>query len=309
MPAMSDASSLSEEALGRRRSRAAASSVATAVCLVVLKTVAGVLTNSLSLLASAVDSLTDIFASTVNYFAIRAAARPADREHAYGHGKAEGLAGLFQGAVIGGSGLYLGYQSVRRLLEPQPLEAEVVGVVVMAASMVASLLLVRFLRKVATETSSVALLADSAHYSTDVLANGGVLALLVVVRVTGLPILDPIVSLAISAYIVYAAFDVVRLAVDQLMDRSLDDDVHARVREIALAHPKILGVHDLKTRSAGSRSFIELHLEIDGTKSLKEAHDAAVEVLRAVETDIPGSKVFVHADPVEPGESAVGARN
>jgi ferrous-iron efflux pump FieF len=288
-----------EEAWGVRRRRAAAVSVATAISLVILKTVAGVLTNSLSMMASAVDSLTDIFASTVNYFAIRAAARPADHEHAYGHGKAEGLAGLFQAVVIGGSGLFLGYESVLRLVHPVALEAEAVGVGVMAVSMIASVVLVRFLRRVARETNSIALAADSAHYSTDVLANGGVLALLVIVRVTGMPILDPIASLAISLYIVYAAFRVMRDSIDQLMDRALTDEVHERVREIALAHPEILGVHDLKTRSAGSRSFIELHLEIEGTKSLTEAHDAAVAVLRAIELEIPNSKVFVHADPVE----------
>lgn len=287
-----------EARLGRRRTRAAAVSVATAVSLVALKLSAGLLTNSLSLLASAVDSLTDIFASTVNFFAIRAAARPADEDHMYGHGKAEGLAGLFQAVVISGSGLYLGYESVVRLVRPEPLSDELVGVAVMFVSLVASLLLVRFLRRVAKETNSIALAADSLHYTTDVLANGGVLILLVVVRLTGLPILDPIASLLISVYILYAAFGVLRDAIDQLMDRALSEELHDRILEIARSHEEILGVHDLRTRASGARQFIDMHLEIDGSKTLDAAHRVAVEVLRAVEAEIPNSKVSVHLDPV-----------
>lgn len=289
-----------EEELGRRRGRAAATSVAVAVGLVVLKTVAGIVTGSLSLLASAVDSLTDIFASTVNFFAIRAAARPADREHAYGHGKAEGLAGLFQGAVIGVSGVYLAYESVLRILRPTPLESEAVGVAVMVVSIVSSFVLVRYLRRVARETSSLALEADSTHYAIDVISNGGVLLLLVVVRITKIPILDPLVSLAISGYILYAAYHVLKESIDHLMDRSLDDAVHDRIRAIALGHASVLGVHDLRTRSAGAKSFVELHLEMDGEQSLRTAHDAAVAVLRVIEAEIPGCKVFVHTDPVAP---------
>ena len=286
-------------AAGQRRTRAAAMSVVVAVSLVLIKVVAGALTNSLSLLASAVDSLTDIFASAVNFFAIRAASRPADREHVYGHGKAEGLAGLFQAVIIGLSGGYLGYQSVLRLMRPQPIEAEVIGIVVMAVSMVASYVLVRYLRRVAKETGSLALEADSLHYSTDVLANGGVLLLLAVVKFTGMPILDPIASLGISLYIVWAAIGVLRTSIDHLMDRAVPDEIIESIAELANRHEHVRGVHDIKTRVAGSESFIELHLEMDGGMSLRDSHDAAVEVLRFIENEVPNSRVFVHVDPVE----------
>lgn len=277
-------------------------SVVVAISLVLIKVVAGSLTNSLSLMASAVDSLTDIFASAVNFFAIRAASRPADREHVYGHGKAEGLAGLFQAVIIGLSGGYLGYKSVVRLFKPQPIEAEVIGIAVMAISMVASYLLVRYLRRVARETGSLALEADSLHYSTDVLANGGVLLLLAVVAVTGLPILDPIASLGISAYIVWAAIGVLRTSIDHLMDRAVPDELIESIAELASSHEHVRGVHDIKTRVAGSESFIELHLEMDGGMSLRDSHDAAVEVLRFIEREVPNSRVFVHVDPVEIAE-------
>ncbi|MBK6428408.1 MAG: cation transporter [Blastocatellia bacterium] len=268
---------------GQRRTRAAAISVLVAVSLVLIKVVAGSMTNSLSLLASAVDSLTDIFASAVNFVAIRAASRPADREHVYGHGKAEGLAGLFQAVVIGLSGGYLGYKSILRVMKPEPIEAEVVGIAVMAVSMLASYLLVRHLRKVAKETGSLALEADSLHYSTDVLANGGVLLLLAVVAVTGMPILDPITSLGISAYIVWAAIGVLRSSIDHLMDRAMPDHLIDNVARMAAEHAHVLGVHDIKSRMAGSETFIEMHLEMDGGMSLRDSHDAAVEVLRRVE--------------------------
>ncbi len=284
---------------GKRRTRAAAVSVLVAVSLVLIKVVAGSMTNSLSLLASAVDSLTDIFASAVNFVAIRAASRPADREHVYGHGKAEGLAGLFQGVIIGLSGAFLGFKSVMRLVKPEAIEAEVVGISVMAVSMLASYLLVRHLRKVAKETGSLALEADSLHYSTDVLANGGVLLLLAVVAVTGMPILDPMASLGISAYIVWAAIGVLRTSIDHLMDRAMPDHLIDTVARMAAEHAHVLGVHDIKSRMAGSETFIEMHLEMDGGMSLRDSHDAAVEVLRRVEEELPGSRVFVHVDPVD----------
>jgi ferrous-iron efflux pump FieF len=281
-----------------RKARAGRVSIAVAVVLMLTKLGAGVYTGSLSLLASAVDSLTDIFASLVNFLAIRAASRPADEDHAYGHEKAESLAGLFQGVVIAASGLYLGYESVRRLLEPRAIEDALVGVAVMAFSAAVSAWLVRYLRRVARETCSLALAADSLHYSTDVLVNLGVLAALVVIRFTGWTLVDPLLSMAISVYIVYAASGVVREAIDTLMDHALPEDVHERVRDIVLRFPEIRGVHDVRTRSAGPRRFIEMHLEIDGSKSLREAHDAAVAALRAVEAEIPNSRVFVHTDPV-----------
>lgn len=274
--------------------------MAVAVSLVVVKALAGVTTNSLSLMASAVDSLTDIFASAVNLVAIRAASRPADREHVYGHGKAEGLAGFFQAIVIGASGGYLGYRSIVRLITPEPIEAEIVGIVVMAVSMLASGLLVRYMRRVAAETKSVALEADSVHYQTDILANGGVLVLLAVVAVTGMPVLDPIVSLGISLYILWSAIGVLRSSIDQLMDRAMPDEVIAVVEQLALAHSEVRGIHDIKTRLAGAQCFIEIHLEMEGTMSLRDSHDAAVEVLRDIEREVANSKVFVHVDPVEP---------
>ena len=287
-----------EEAVAtRKRARAAAASVVTAVSLVVLKLVAGSVTGSLSLFASAVDSLMDIFASIVNFVAIRTASRPADEDHAYGHGKAEGLSGLFQSAIIGGSGIYLGYESVVRLFEPRALESETVGIAVMAVSTTASYLLVRYLRQVARETASLALAADSLHYATDVLTNLGVLATIVIVAISGFAILDPIVSLGIAGYILVAAFGLLRTSIDHLMDRTLPEEVHDTARRIALAHPEVRGVHDIKTRAVGARRFIELHLEIDGSRSLRDAHAASVEVLRAIEREIPNSKVFVHTDP------------
>lgn len=288
----------SSVAADRLRNRAATMSVVTAVGLVTLKLAASAATGSLSLLASAVDSLMDIFASVINFVAIRTALQPADEDHEYGHGKAEGLAGLFQGAVIGISGLYVGYESVRRFFVPQAIEAEAVGIAVMVVSTGASFALVRYLRHAARETESIALAADSVHFATDVVTNLGVLVTLVAVRATGVDVLDPAVSLAISVYILVSAYGVLRESIDHLMDRALPEEIHEKVREIALAHPQILGIHDLRTRAVGPRRFIEIHLEIEGTKTLHEAHASAVEVLRAIEAAIPNSKVFVHTDPV-----------
>jgi ferrous-iron efflux pump FieF len=170
----------------------------------------------------------------------------------------------------------------------------------MAISMITSYLLVRYLRRVARETGSLALEADSLHYSTDVLANGGVLLLLALVAVTGMPILDPIASLGISLYIVWAAIGVLRTSIDHLMDRAVPDDMIETIAQLAHRHEHVRGVHDIKSRVAGSESFIEMHLEMDGGMSLRDSHDAAVEVLRSIENEVPNSRVFVHVDPVDP---------
>src|SRR5436190_24356444 len=133
----------------------------------------------------------------------------------------------------------------------------------------------------------------------DVIVNLSVLGMFVVTTFARTSLLDPLVSLGISLYIVYAAFEVGREAVDHPMDRALPEEMQERVRAIALGHPEIVGMHKLRTRSAGSRRFIEMHLEIDGTKSLREAHDAAREVARAVEAEITNARVLVHTDPAD----------
>ena len=243
----------------RLKASAARLSVAAAAFLIVLKTATGLLTGSISVWASLLDSTMDIFASVINYFAVRAASRPPDDDHHYGHGKAESLAGLFQSFVITVSGIFLIREAVRRVMTPHATALEWVGVGTMAVAGAVSVALVTRLRKVAKETDSPALAADSVHYTTDVFTNGAALVALLVVALTGWTLADPLFSIAISAFILWSAFEVARDAVNVLMDRKLGPEVDDAVAAVveSFRDRGVTGFHDLRTRRSGSYKFID----------------------------------------------------
>ena len=274
-------------------------SIFAAAFLILIKTGTGWLTGSIAVWASLLDSTMDIFASLINYFAVRAASRPPDHDHDYGHGKAESLAGLFQAAVITFSGLFLIREAIMRMIYPHPTHAETIGVATMIVSIFVSFALVAQLRRAARLTDSPALSADAVHFASDVWTNGGVLFALALIYFTGWTIVDPIISIAISIYILSSALSVGRESVDVLMDRRLPPEVDEQVAEIVTRFrgDGVLGFHDLRTRRSGSQKFIDLHLEVERDQTLEEAHATSVRVLRTIETEIPRAKVQIHTDP------------
>ncbi len=288
--------SVNEEASKRAAARL---SVLAAAFLITLKLAAGLLTGSISVWASLLDSAMDILASIINYFAVRAAARPADEDHAYGHGKAESLAGLFQSIVIAISGLFLIREAVRRIIVPHATSSEWLGIGATLIAIAVSLALVRRLKRVARATDSLALASDATHYATDVYTNGGALLALLIVVLTGWTTADPLISILIALYILWSAVAVGREAVDVLMDRRLPLELDEQVASIInrFKEEGVLGFHDLRTRRSGSQKFIDLHLEIARDARLEEAHDLAVRVLRAIEAEIPRTRVQIHTDP------------
>jgi ferrous-iron efflux pump FieF len=290
----------------RLKNSAARLSIAAAAFLILLKSATGWLTGSISVWASLLDSTMDIFASVINYFAVRAASRPPDEDHLYGHGKAESLAGLFQSFVITVSGIFLIREAARRVATPHVTALEWVGVGTMAVAGAVSVALVARLRKAARETDSPALAADSVHYATDVFTNGAALVALLVVALTGWAPADPLISIVISAFILWSAFEVARDAVDVLMDRRLGPEVDEAVASVvgSFRDRGVTGFHDLRTRRSGSLKFIELHLEVTSDKSFVRAHDLTERVIRALEKEIPRSRVQIHTDPAEKMMSA-----
>jgi cation diffusion facilitator family transporter len=278
---------------------AARLSIVVALFLIALKAASGWLTGSLSVWASLLDSVLDLFASTLNFLAVRAASRPADEDHAYGHGKAESLTSLFQAIVIGVSGIFIIWEAVHRIRERHETHSEAIGIVSMIVAIAASAWLVRKLRRVARETESPALTSDSLHYVTDIYINAGVLVALVLAAFTGWSVVDPLISLAIALYIIKSAFELARVSIDVLMDRKLPLEVDDKVAEIVARyrHEGVRGFHNLRTRRSGSEKFIDLHLEVDRNKRFEEAHDLTVKILRAIEAEVPRSKVHVHTDP------------
>ncbi len=281
----------------RLRRRATRASVSVAVLLVAVKFAAWLETGSVALLSSVVDSLLDAIASAVTLVAVHHAMMPADREHRFGHGKAEPLAVLGQSAFITGSALFLLAEAVRRVIAPMAVTNPPLGIAVMVFSIVVTAGLLVYQQHVIRRTGSIAISADELHYRSDLVLNLAVIAAFVLGAWTGLRVLDPLFGAAIGLWIIWSAVGLAKLSLAQLMDRELSDDERERIREIAQSHPDVTAAHDLRTRVAGPTAFIQIHLEMDGCMSLLRAHQVADEVEAGLRRAYPNAEIIIHQDP------------
>jgi ferrous-iron efflux pump FieF len=282
---------------GRLMTRAAWAAVGVATLLIALKTIAYIVTDSIAVMASLADSALDLIASSINLLAVRQALMPADREHRFGHGKAEPLAGLAQGAFISGSVAFLVIESASRLIAPHIIEHGALALGVMAVSIAATLILVTVQQITVRRTGSLAIGADRLHYFGDLLTNLGVVLGVVLSMQFGILIADPLIGLGVAAVLAYSAWHVFRISYDQLMDHELPDEAREKIKTIVMRHAEVRNLHDLRTRAAGTDTFIQFHIELDADLSLIRAH----EVSDAVEADIcaafPHAEVIIHQDP------------
>ncbi len=277
--------------------RAATASVAVATLLVGAKAIAYIGTDSVAVLGALADSAADLVASLGILFAVRQALTPADNEHRFGHGKAEPLIGLAQSLFIAGSATFVLAEAVGHLLSPAPVANPIGGVGVIIFSMVVTVGLVLYQRRTIRATGSLAIAADSAHYSGDLLTNLGAIVALLMSAYLGWQLADPIIALAIAGVLYWTAFWVLRGSLDQLMDRELPEDDRARIKTIVLGHHRVKGVHDLRTRAAGTQSFIQIHVEMDSMLNLAEAHEASDEIENALRIAFPQAEILIHLDP------------
>jgi len=284
-------------AADRLRRMATYASVAVAAVLIAVKFASWLETGSVALLSSLVDSLLDAVASLVNLVAVRHAMSPADREHRFGHGKAEPLAVLGQSAFITGSAMLLLAEAVRRLIWPVPVENPPAGIAVMIFSIAVTIALVLYQRHVVRRTGSIAITADEIHYRSDLVLNTSVIAALLLGSVLDFPLLDPLFGAAIGIWIVYSAVRLARLSLFQLMDHELPDEEREKIRAIAQSHPDVAAAHDLRTRVAGPTAFIQIHIEMDGGLSLIRAHEISDEVEAELRAAYPHAEVMIHQDP------------
>jgi ferrous-iron efflux pump FieF len=290
----------------RLRSRATYASVAVSAILIVLKFGAWLATGSVAMLSSLVDSMLDLVASVVNLFAVRQALEPPDREHRFGHGKAEPLAALGQSAFLAGGALLLTFEAVNRIVNPASIIRADLGIAVMVASILIDGVLVLYQRFVVAKTGSLAIGADELHFRSDLFVNGGVIAALVIDQLVDAPIVDALFGGTIGLWIIFSSTRLVRLSLTQLMDRELPDKDRARIRAIAEAAPEVTAVHDLKTRAAGPTAFIQLHLEMDGAMNLLHAHEISDGVEAELRDAYPNAEIIIHQDPAgleEPRQS------
>jgi len=284
-------------AYGPLMRRAAFASLGVSIALVVLKAVAYLLTNSVAMLASLADSALDLFSSTLNLFAIRSSLTPADEDHRWGHGKAEPLAGLAQGAFIAGSATFLVIQAINRFVLPEPLDHPIAGLVVMGISIAATLVLVTYQRYVVKKTGSVAISSDRMHYASDLITNIGVVLAIGLTKWFGWKLADPVIALAIAAVLIASAWTVFLQSYHQLMDRELPDSDRDKIKAIVMRNSEVRNLHDLRTRGAGVHTFIQFHIELDPAISITRAHEISDAVEKSVCAEFPNSEVIIHQDP------------
>jgi len=282
---------------GKLMRAAAIASVSVATILIVTKFAAWLMTDSVSLLSTLLDSILDAAASIINLFAVHHALQPADREHRFGHGKAEPLAGLAQAAFICGSAAFLLVQAGERVAHPREIANTDIGYAVMVFSIVLTVFLVIFQRYVVKKSGSVAIDADSLHYQTDVLINLGVMVSLFMSSHLGWQYADPLIAILIALYIVKGAWAIGQSSLAILMDRELEDEDRKKIRDIVMAHTEVKGLHDLRTRSSGLHVFIQFHLELDGEMKLMDAHEISEEVELELMDAFPNAEVIIHEDP------------
>jgi len=293
-------------ALRRMASRV---SLIVAVALVVVKLSAWFVTGSVALLASAADALVDTAASLVTFFWVRFAEKPPDLEHRFGHGKGEAVAAFTEATLLTGAALFLAVQSIERLIFPAALTALEVGVWVIVGSLLAAIGLVAMETWVMRRTPSTAIAANRANYMTDIAANAAVLVALGVVGLTGWNWADPAFALVISGYMLFNAGHITHGALSQLLDRELPGAERQRIKEAALACAGVRGLHDLRTRYAGDRTFVEFHLEVDGSLSVDRGHcigEAAETAIRALLTGTV--EVTAHLEPAGIDDDRLDAR-
>lgn len=253
--------------------------------------------DSVALLGSLLDSSLDLLASLINLIAVRHATTPADREHRFGHGKAEALAGLGQSLFILASALWVFAEAARHLLAPQPIAQPPLVVTVMLVSTALTLALVAYQRYVIRRSGSLAIRADSLHYIGDTAINLGVLLAVALSAGFGWLAADPLIALAIGATIAWSAWNIARHSFDQLMDRELADEERDRIKTIALSHEQVAGVHDLRTRRSGTHRFVQLHIELPPHMPLIEAHHISDEVEARIKAEFANTQVLIHQDP------------
>lgn len=272
-----------------------------AALLTLMKLAIGIASGSVAVLASAVDSVLDMFVSIFNYFAISNSEKPADKEFNYGRGKIEALASIIEGTIITISGLFLLYQAVDKAINGEVSQYVDISIIVMIISLIITISLVIFLNKVAKKTNSMVIRADALHYKTDVYSNAAVLISLVLVSFTGIELIDVFVGGGIALYIIYSAYELIHDGVLVLLDRAVDEEIVNEIKNIINNSEKVNAHHLLKTREAGHQTFVEVHLVFDCIITLMDAHrvsDKIEEKIKKLDTNRDWI-INIHMDPYD----------
>ncbi len=277
--------------------RAAIASVAMALFLLALKVYAAAETGSVALLGSLADTGFDVLASLLTLFSVRYAARPADDDHRFGHGKAEALSALVQVMLVVITALLIGWRGVERLGSGATTAHPEMGIGVSLLAMAATIGLLAYQRHVIKKTGSVAIHGDHLHYQGDLLLNGAVIAAIALEAFLHVRGADPLFGIAIALWLIWGASRSARMAIDQLLDREWPEEKRNAFLAVAMQHPELKGIHDVRTRSSGMHDFVQFHVWFDPDMTLAEVHRVMDEVEAQLAREFPGVEVIIHPEP------------
>lgn len=266
-------------------------------CIIVIKTFAYASSHSTSMLASLIDSLGDSVISSFAFISISLSLKPADKEHRFGHGKAEGFSALFQACFLFGAGVFLIFETGHRFFVPTNITNHWLGISVSLITIILTFVIIHFQKRAYRQAPSLALQADQSHYRSDVLLNGAVITAFLIDLVDVFKYADPLISFAIAAYIFKTAKDIAQNAIDMLMDREISEARRNKIIDTVTDHERVLGMHDLRTRQSGMRIYISFDVELEPTLSLEEAHSITRELDLTLLKIFPNAEILIHKDP------------
>lgn len=279
-------------------------STTVAFLLVAFKLTVGILSGSVAVLASAIDSLLDMVVSTFNYFALHNAEKEPDENFNFGRRKLEPLAAVIEGTIISLSALFILYEAISKMVQGSTIEHLGASIGVMIGSLVITAALVMFLHIVAKKTGNMVIAADALHYKTDLLSNGAVLFSLLLISLTGYSFIDPLLGIGISAYMIYSAYPLIKEGILMLLDAALDPESTGKIHSLLRSNLDISGYHDLRTRRSGSDIYVSVHIVFGISTSLYDAHQVGDKIERDIRKLFPENTVhaLIHLDPYDDSE-------
>ena len=278
---------------------AAGLSITSNAVIIALKIIAGIVSGSISIISEAIHSLSDFLASVLTFFAVIKSSEPADNDHPFGHGRYEDMSGFIEGGLIVLAGLYIIYEAIKKLVIGYDSEIQsTIGILVMAFAVIANFIVSSFLFHVAKKSDSVSLYADAEHLRTDILSSLGVLIGLIIIKITGLVILDPIIAIIVAIIIIKAGYSISKETLNNLLDGSLPDEDMKRIEAILKANADIKGYKNLKARKSGKIRDIEITVFFDAEMKICECHSICDSIEDQMAKVLSDTRVLIHAEPI-----------
>lgn len=267
--------------------------------LIVLKLIAGILSGSVSIISEAIHSSVDLIASIVAFFSVRISSKPADDLHPYGHGKIENISGIIEGVLILLASIMIIFESIRKIFNPIEISHSNLAIIIMFISGIVNLFVSKVLYKVAKEEDSMALEADALHLKTDVYTSVGVGIGILLIKLTGIHILDSIVAVIVALMIIKESIGLIKNGFDEILDKRLSDEEEQEIRSVIEKYNNMfIDYHKLKTRKSGNMKHIDFHITLNPQLTVKEAHDIIGEIKKSMSQEFKNVRVTIHRSKI-----------